>query len=107
MMQKTQINLLVAMACVIGRSNDRTHDREHEGNQHLLTPVEGTNLKLEGFMGDLMSVIIGGVIGIAGGLVKDYCSRKWDKERWLLDHEARECADCIDLLWASLPPESQ
>jgi hypothetical protein len=57
-------------------------------------------------MGDLAGVIIGGVIGIAGSLIKDYSTRKWDKEKWLLDHEAKECAECIDLLWASRPPES-
>ena len=58
-------------------------------------------------MGELIGVIIGGVIGITGGLIKDYCTRKWDKEKWLLDHEAKECAECIDLLWTSIPPESK
>src|SRR5271157_1435584 len=57
-------------------------------------------------MGDLTGVIIGGVIGIAGGLAKDYWTKKWDKEKWLLDHEAKECAECIDLLWASRPAGS-
>jgi len=58
-------------------------------------------------MNDFTGVILGGVIGVAGVLLKDYWTRTWDKEKWLLDHEAKECAECIDLLWASRPSETK
>jgi len=53
---------------------------------------------------ELESVIIGGLIGITGGLLKDFMIRQWEKEKWLMDHEVKECAECIDLLWTSKPP---
>ncbi len=53
---------------------------------------------------DLLKVIVGGLLTLGGALLGGYLVRRWEKEKWLLDHEAKDCVDCIELLWRSKPP---
>lgn len=52
----------------------------------------------------ILDVIIGGGFALFGTWVGGHLGRKWEKEKWLLDHEAKDCVDCIELLWRSKPP---
>jgi hypothetical protein len=58
---------------------------------------------MEAATGTLLGMLVGAGVTLGVTLI----NQRWEKEKWLLDHEAKECTECIDLLWTSRPPGSK